>query len=160
MASATVTWILPKIKHIQRHWRCSACVWSWSETLTQSRNAPKIQTQWFCICIITNWQTDTAEIRSQNSNNDQHNYNTIENAVVIPCISCQKRSQWAETLPKFRHNGIMYNGFENAVYMYEHKRSQRAATNPKNDLYHSRYWKCSVYVLSEIFKRSSNVPEF
>ena len=37
--------------------------------------------------------TYTAEIRSQNSNNDQHNYNTIENAVVIPCISCQKRSQ-------------------------------------------------------------------
>ena len=37
--------------------------------------------------------TYTAEIRSQNSNNDQHNYNAIENAVVIPCISCQKRSQ-------------------------------------------------------------------
>ena len=37
-------------------------------------------------------------------------------------------------LPKFRHNGIMYNGIE-MLYMYEHKRSQRAVTHPKNDLY-------------------------
>ncbi len=134
---------LPKFKHDD-----FAYTLLLTDRQIQPRYAPKIQTRWFCICIITNWQTDTAEIRSQNSNNDQHNYNTIANAVVIPCISCQKRSQWAETLPKFRHNGMMYNGIENAVYVWTQTLTKSSNSRKKwfiSGIENAMYMSCQKF---------------
>ena len=62
--------------------------------LHRAETLPKFKHNDFAYALLlTDRHADTAEIRSQNSNNDQHNYNTIENAVVLPCIYCQKRSQ-------------------------------------------------------------------
>ena len=65
---------------------------------------------------------------SKNSNNDQHNYNTIENAVVIPC---HKR---AKTFPKYKHNYLAQKGMKiQSVYLVrsahnEPKRFQTSGT--------------------------------